>query len=77
MAEKLLGTVKWFNDKKGYGFIIDVDDNDIFVHYSGINENNNSQKKTYRRLLEGQKVSYSLSENEHGVIAVDVDVIGE
>merc|ERR1719456_2006564 len=51
---KTLGTVKWFNSKKGYGFIAYGDDEDVFVHQTAIKSNG------YRTLNEGQKVSFAL-----------------
>ena len=62
------GTVKWFNNEKGYGFITGDDGKDIFVHFSGI------VSKGYRTLEEGQKVTYSVEESERGPKAVDVKV---
>ena len=44
------GTVKWFNDKKGYGFITDENGNDVFVHFSGLN------MEGFKTLSEGQTV---------------------
>ena len=48
------GTVKWFNAKKGYGFISDADGNDVFVHFSAING------EGFKSLEEGQAVTYDL-----------------
>lgn len=62
------GTVKWFNNEKGYGFITGDDGKDIFVHFSGI------VSKGYRTLEEGQKVTYSVEDSERGPKAVDVKV---
>ena len=68
--QRFSGVVKWFDDKKGYGFIVGDDGAEIFVHWSGIN----SEDK-FKKLKEGQKVTYSISENEKGTIAVDVEVM--
>jgi len=61
------GTVKWFNDKKGFGFIVDPAVNgDIFVHFSAI------QAKGFRTLREGEEVEYELYEDEKGSRARNV-----
>ncbi len=61
------GTVKWFNDKKGFGFIIDPDlPDDIFVHYSVI------QTEGFKTLKEEQAVEYELYEDEKGSRARNV-----
>jgi len=52
MAERIVGTVKWFNATKGYGFIGRDDGEDVFVHFSAI------QMEGYKRLAEGQKVEF-------------------
>jgi len=52
----LEGTVKWFNESKGFGFISREDGNDVFVHYSSINGNG------YRSLTEGDRVSFEVEE---------------
>ena len=59
-------TVKWFNSEKGYGFIVDQDGNDIFVHFSVI------ETDGYKYLEEGQTVSYKLIETDKGLQAVNV-----
>lgn len=62
-----LGTVKWFNDKKGFGFIIDPEvPGDIFVHFSAI------QTKGFRTLKEGEEVEYELYQDEKGSRARNV-----
>ena len=64
-------TVKWFNSEKGYGFIVDQDGNDIFVHYSVI------ETDGYKYLEEGQAVSYELIETDKGLQAINVKPIKE
>lgn len=62
-----IGTVKWFNNQKGYGFIIpDGGGNDIFVHYSSI------QTEGYRSLQDGQKVEYEMGDGRKGPEATNV-----
>ena len=63
MAE---GTVKWFNDKKGYGFIEQSNGSDIFVHYSSITMSG------FRTLAEGEKVSFEIERNDRGYAAKNV-----
>ena len=65
------GIVKWFNEKKGYGFIIVPDIGDVFVHYSSI------LGSGYKVLYENQKVRLSLKKGDHGYTAVDVEPIRE
>ena len=69
MSERIIGTVKWFNNRKGWGFISRDEEEDIFVHYTGI------QGDGYRTLAEGQKVEFSLDETDKGLQAVDVVVM--
>ena len=60
------GTVKWFNNQKGYGFISDEDGNDVFVHYSGLN------MEGFKSLEEGQAVTYDLTDGARGMQAANV-----
>jgi len=60
------GTVKWFSDKKGYGFIEQEDGQDIFVHYSSIDT------PGFKSLNEGDKVSFEVQESERGPEAKNV-----
>lgn len=60
------GTVKWFNGKKGFGFIVDDAGQDVFVHFSAI------QMEGYRTLEEGQAVEYEMEQGERGPIATSV-----
>ncbi len=63
MAE---GKVKWFNEKKGFGFIENEDGTDIFVHYSAI------QMGSFRTLFEGQRVSFDVEQGKKGLAAANV-----
>uniref|UniRef100_Q3AU33 Cold-shock DNA-binding protein family n=1 Tax=Chlorobium chlorochromatii (strain CaD3) TaxID=340177 RepID=Q3AU33_CHLCH len=67
---KVEGTVKWFNEEKGYGFIEQQGGKDVFVHYSAIN---GSGRKT---LVEGQKVTMEVVQGEKGLQASDVTPLG-
>ena len=60
------GTVKWFNNQKGFGFISDEQGNDVFVHYSGIQYNG------FKSLEEGQEVEFEVIEGQKGPQAVNV-----
>jgi CspA family cold shock protein len=66
MSERIVGTVKWFNKNKGYGFIAREGGEDVFVHFSAI------QGEGYRNLEEGQKVEFSITEGPKGLQAADV-----
>jgi CspA family cold shock protein len=63
------GTVKWFNDAKGYGFIARDDGEDVFVHYSSI------EGEGYRTLVEGAEVEFEIEETPKGPRAVGVVVV--
>ncbi len=65
----LTGTVKWFNNEKGFGFITGEDNRDLFVHQSSI------QMDGFRSLEEGQRVSYEAEEDSRGMKAVNVSLI--
>ena len=60
------GTVKWFNNQKGFGFISDEQGNDVFVHYSGIQSNG------FKSLEEGQEVEFEVIEGHKGPQALNV-----
>ena len=60
------GTVKWFNNQKGYGFICDEDGNDVFVHYSGLN------MEGFKSLDEGAAVEFEVVQGEKGPQATNV-----
>ncbi len=60
------GTVKWFNSRKGYGFIAAADGNDVFVHYSSIASDG------YKTLAEGDAVSFDIVQGEKGPRAENV-----
>ena len=60
------GTVKLFNNQKGYGFISDEAGNDVFVHYSGLN------MEGFKSLEEGQEVEFEVTEGAKGPQAVNV-----
>lgn len=66
MSERVTGTVKWFNNTKGYGFIAHDGGADIFVHYTAIQGNG------FRTLTEGQQVEFSIEQGPKGLQAVDV-----
>jgi len=61
------GTVKWFNAEKGYGFIQVEGGNDVFVHYSAINE------EGFKTLEEGQSVTFEIVEGDRGPQAANVN----
>ena len=64
---KMKGTVKWFNNQKGYGFISDESGKDVFVHYSGLN------MEGFKSLDEGQQVEFDVVNGEKGPQAVNVN----
>ncbi|MBW2093497.1 MAG: cold-shock protein [Thermoplasmata archaeon] len=63
------GTVKWFDDRKGYGFIEQEDGPDVFVHHTGINGNG------FKSLREGESVTFDVEEGRKGPSAVNVTVV--
>jgi cold shock protein len=66
MSERIVGTVKWFNAEKGYGFISRDGGPDVFVHYSAI------QSEGFRKLVEGQKVEFTVEQGPKGPQAANV-----
>ena len=63
------GTVKWFNEKKGFGFLSQEDGDDVFVHYSSI------QSSGFKNLDEGQTVEFEVQDGPKGLQAVNLRVI--
>lgn len=63
------GTVKWFDSKKGYGFITTAEGQDVFVHFSAI------QMDGYKTLKKGQRVSLTVSRGDKGLSAKNVKVL--
>jgi len=66
-----VGTVKWFDEKKGFGFIEREDGEDVFVHYSGI------AGEGFRRLDEGDKVEFEIVQGDRGPKAQNVNRVSE
>ncbi len=63
------GVVKWFSDKKGYGFIAQEDGPDVFVHFSGISGSG------FKNLNEGDRVTFEIEQGPKGPSAVNVTVV--
>jgi CspA family cold shock protein len=70
MKERIVGTVKWFNASKGYGFLGREGGDDVFVHFSAINMDG------YKRLEKDQQVEFSIEEGPKGLQAADVVLLG-
>ena len=69
MSDRQIGTVKWFNDSKGFGFISRDNGPDVFVHFRAINGTG------HRSLAEGQKVSFKVVQGQKGLQAEDVTTV--
>ena len=69
MSEKEIGTVKWFNDARGFGFISRESGDDVFVHHTAI------QMEGFKTLREEQQVEFSVEQGEKGLQAVDVKAV--
>ena len=65
--DKSVGTVKWFDNAKGYGFIINDDGEDVFVHYRSI------EGDGYKKLTEGEQVEYLQTKSDKGWQAAEVE----
>ena len=68
MSDRKQGTVKWFNTEKGYGFILNAEGEDVFVHYRSI------QVEGFKNLREGQDVTFLQIKSEKGWQAAEVQV---
>jgi CspA family cold shock protein len=69
MAERVVGTVKWFNNSKGYGFLSQENGADVFVHHTAI------QGEGFHTLTEGQKVEFSIEKGPKGLQAAQVTAL--
>lgn len=69
MSSKKVGTVKWFHNIKGYGFINSDNDEEVFVHYSEINSDG------FKKLKRGEKVEFTLATGDKGLLARDVTLL--
>ena len=69
MSEKVTGTVKFFNDSKGFGFIERENGSDVFVHFSAI------QSEGFKSVAEGQKVSFTVTDGQKGPQAENVEAL--
>jgi CspA family cold shock protein len=66
MSEREIGTVKWFNGAKGYGFVERASGDDVFVHYSAI------QGDGFKNLNEGERVEFSVEQGSKGLQATNI-----
>ncbi len=66
MSDRKTGTVKWFNDQKGFGFLEQADGADVFVHHSAI------VAEGHRTLAEGDQVEFTIEQGQKGPAAADV-----
>ena len=69
MSIKVIGTVKWFNENKGFGFISQVNGDDLFVHFRNILGDG------FKNLIEGDKVSFTVGKGPKGLQAENVTTI--
>ena len=69
MSEQINGTVKWFNNSKGYGFLTQENGEDVFVHFTEI------RAEGFRTLEEGQRVRFSVEKGPKGLQAKNVELI--
>ena len=69
MSDRIIGTVKWFNADKGYGFLAREGGADVFVHFSAI------QGDGFRNLREGQKVEFTVEKGPKGPQAANVTIL--
>ena len=67
MSDRILGTVKWFNGEKGFGFLAQENGPDVFVHFTAI------QGTGYRSLTEGQQVEFTIEKGPKGLQAANVE----
>ncbi|MCX7543922.1 cold-shock protein [Marinicella gelatinilytica] len=68
MSEKVTGTVKWFDESKGFGFIQQASGSDVFAHYSAISNDNDG----FRTLKEGQQVEFNVTQGQKGPQAENI-----
>lgn len=69
MTDRVSGTVKWFNNSKGFGFIARESGDDVFVHFRAI------RGEGYKSLQEGQNVEFELHDGDKGLQAQEVDIV--
>jgi CspA family cold shock protein len=71
MSEKVTGTVKWFDESKGFGFIQQASGSDVFAHYSAIQTDGDG----FRTLQEGQQVEFNVTQGQKGPQAENIQAI--